>query len=83
MSSPLPRPQCVARGDTGRQIKHKNPSAGGASAQCGNTAGDDLVIGMRCENQDPARLHQAAARDAALCQTGNRSSINTSAQLGT
>lgn len=80
---PLPRPQCFGRGDSGRQIKDGNPGIGGAGARYGDAAGNDLVIGMRRQNQYSARLHQAAARTAALCQTGSRSSTSTSAQLGT
>ncbi len=83
VSRPLPPPQRLARRDPGRQKQHEDPRAGRAGAHSGNAAGDDLVIGMRRQDQDPARLHQAAARAAAICQTGSRSSLNTSAQSGT
>jgi hypothetical protein len=80
---PLPRPQRLARRDPGRQIKDEEPGAGRPGARDGDAAGDDLVIGMRRQDQDTARLHQAAARAAAICHTGSRSSFNTSAQPGT
>ena len=83
VSRPLPRPQRLARRDPGRQIQHEDPGASRQGMRDGDAAGDDLVIGMRRQDQDPARLHQAAARAAAICQTGSRSSLNTSAQSGT
>jgi hypothetical protein len=83
ISRPLPRPQRLARRDPGRQIQHEDPGPGRPGARGGDAAGDDLVIGMRRQNEDPAWAHQAAARAVAICQTGSRSSPNTSAQSGT
>jgi hypothetical protein len=83
VSRPVPWPQRLARRDPARQIQYKNPGAGRPGARCGDAAGDDLVIRMRRQNEDPAWVHQAAARAVAICQTGSRSSPNTSAQSGT
>ncbi len=83
ISRPLPRPQRLPRRCPGRQIQHEDPGTGHPGAHGGDAAGDDLIIGMRRHDQDPARFHQAAARAAAICHTGSRSSINTSTQSGT
>jgi hypothetical protein len=83
ISRPPPPPQRLARRDSGRQIQHEDPGPSRPGAQGGDAAGDDLVIRMRRQNEDPAWAHQAAARAVAICQTGSRSSPNTSAQSGT
>jgi hypothetical protein len=83
VSRPVPWPQRLARRDPTRQIQYKDPGAGRPGARCGDAAGDDLVIRMRRQNEDLAWAHQAAARAVAICQTGSRSSPNTSAQSGT
>jgi hypothetical protein len=83
VSRPLPRPQPLARWDPGGQIQHEDPGPSRPGAQGGDAAGDDLVIRMRRQNEDPAWAHQATARAVAICQTGSRSSPNTSAQSGT
>ena len=83
ISRPLPPPQRLARRDAGRQIQHEDPGPSRPGAQSADAASDDLVIRMRRQNEDPAWAHQAAARAVAICQTGSRSSPNTSAQSGT
>ena len=57
-------------------------------ARGGDAAGDDLVVGMRRQDQDAAgredaRRHAAARAVTAARQTGSRSSSSTSCQLGT
>ena len=83
ISRPPPPPQRLARRDSGRQIQHEDPGPSRPGAQSADAASDDLVIRMRRQNEDPAWAHQAAARAVAICQTGSRSSPNTSAQSGT
>ena len=51
----LPRPQRRAHWHPGRQIKHEDPGTGRAGTQAGDAAGDNLVIGMRRQDEDPAR----------------------------
>ena len=55
----LPRPQRGALRHSARQIKHEDPGPGLAGPQGGNAAGDDLVIGMRRQDEDPARVYHA------------------------
>ena len=77
----LPGPQRRALRHARRQVKHKHPRARRPSPRRGHAAGDDLVIGMRRQDQNPAGLHHARA--TASCHTGSRSSARMSAQLGT
>ena len=77
----LPGPQRRALRHARRQVKHKHPRARRPSPRRGHAAGDDLVVGMRRQDQDPAGLYHARA--AASCHTGSRSSARMSAQLGT
>ena len=88
----LPGPQRCALRHSCRQIQHKDPSLGGAGPQRGDAAGDDLVVGMRRQDEDPARPDHARLPGAcplmmplaaAASHTGSRSSVSTSLQVGT
>ncbi len=78
----LPGPQHRALRHARRQVKHKHPRARRPSPRRGYPAGDDLVIGMRRHDQNPASLYHAWP-PAASCHTGSKSSARMSAQLGT
>ncbi len=92
LGAPAPHPPSVARAlpwperralrHPGRQVEHEDPRAGCPGAHRGNAAGNDLVIGMRRQNEDPAHPHQTRL-SAAARHTGSKSSASTSAQLGT
>lgn len=88
MGRALPGPQRRALRYPGRQVQHENPGASRAGPQGGDAAGDDLVIGMRRQDEDPARRrhvrwHHVRPVAAASCHTGSKSSVRTSPQLGT
>jgi len=67
----LPGPQRRALRHSRRQMKHKYPRPRRPGAQRGDAAGDDLVIGMRRQDQDPAGRNHACA-PAASCHTGSK-----------
>jgi hypothetical protein len=91
----LPQPQLFARRHAGRQIEDEDTRSGRERARRGDAAGDDLVVGVGREDQDPPRPLPHSGRNrrsghepereiaAAACHTGSRSSARTSAQLGT
>jgi hypothetical protein len=55
VSAAPPSPKRRALRHSGRQIQHKDPGPGGAGPQCGDAAGDDLVVGVRRQDKDSAR----------------------------
>lgn len=87
VARPLPSPQRVFGRDASRQMQHKDARPGRDRAGGGNAAGDDLVIGMRRQDQNAAgnRAHyRAGSRTCAAARhTGSRSCSRTSRQLGT
>ncbi len=87
IARPLPRPKQAPGRHAGCQMQHEHAGAGGDSARRGNAAGDDLVIGMRRQDQNAARarVHRRAGPRACAAprHTGSRSCSRTSPQFGT
>jgi hypothetical protein len=87
IARPVPRPERALWGHARRQIQNENTRPGRDGARCRDRACNDLIVGMRSQDQDAARdgIHRRA--DGRLCaaarHTGSKSCSRTSPQLGT